>query len=70
MKAGTVEKTRNSDEAHNPRIASRPVVVNFPRRPAPEVNIEITKLLLAITELFYEVSFLLHFFNFFYVLKF
>src|SRR5438094_6027381 len=45
LKTGTIEKTGNSDEAHDPRFASWPVVVNFPRRPAPEVNIEITEML-------------------------
>jgi hypothetical protein len=41
LKAWTVEKPCHRDEANDACLASRPLLVYFPRRPAPEVNVEI-----------------------------
>ena len=45
LKARPAQETGHGDEAHDARLAPRPVVVSFPRRPAPEVNVEVAQVL-------------------------
>src|SRR5260370_5307409 len=45
LKTGSVEKAGNTDKANGPVAGCRMVIKDFPRRPSPEIDVKIAKML-------------------------